>query len=417
LWSLAWRDQRLGSACTDVQAGLLGAARMMLAETRDTQTFARRGYASAVLGSLAARTDLAERWLAEEPKDPDALLLAARVSAVRTAAAYRKRHRKARALLAQTADLAGRSAAAWPADPTPFVVTLALTRFECQLEEPTALPELAALEGPWRLVEQEIWPRDPHNREAGRHLLAFFGSRPGGAAASAEVALSLAERSPAASALRLLPLAAFLEYPRVGKEAVDADLDRFNRLNDSRALIEGIDARLASGDGIDGYTSRGDLLVRRARVENTIAEMDREIAAGPRTLRPSMVRDLVDLHAAWFRHRSGPHELDGVPIADVSLLARGLQLGREFSCAVTVLRYLLPYASRYPWKLDGDPGAVLSEAITECAAESHLPLPTPSGGTGPARPAATDQASYPSADAVDGPDDPTHPNRDDEVRG
>jgi transcriptional regulator with XRE-family HTH domain len=101
---------------------LLGAVRLMPAETREARQFARRGYASAVLGSLAARTNVAEQWLREEPKDPDALLLAARVAA----AAYRKWHTRARKLLTQTLDLAGRCALAWPDDPTPHVVVLSL---------------------------------------------------------------------------------------------------------------------------------------------------------------------------------------------------------------------------------------------------------------------------------------------------
>jgi hypothetical protein len=373
LWSMAWRDHRLDSACTDVQAGLLGATRTVLAETREARQFSRRGYASAVLGKLAAGMDLAEQWLREEPKDPDALLLAARVAAVHAAAAYRRRHRRARALLTQALDLAGRGALAWPDDPTPYVVTLSLARFECQeVESSDRLPELGGLPGPWTLVEQEIWTRDPHNRETGRHLLAYFGSKYEGAA-PARVALSVAARSPLASPLRLLPLAAFLEYPLSGKDAEAADLDQYKRINSLRKMVADLDEQLRTGEGIDGYTSSEDVRERRDRLVRAVEKETLAAETAPRVVRPAMTRDLADLHAAWFMHRSGPDEA-GVTIADVSLLARGLQLGGEYSRAAAVLRFLLPYASAYPWKLDGDPGEVLSDAIAECSAESHLPL-------------------------------------------
>ena len=374
-WSLAWRDHRLDAACTDVQAGLLGAARLVLAETRDAGQHARRGYASAVLGSLAARTDVAEQWLREEPKDPDALLLAARVAAVHAAAAYRKRHARARKLLDQTLDLAGRCALARPEDPTPYVITLSLARFECQQVPPSdALPELGGLPGPWGLVEQEIWPRDPYNRETARHLLTYFGTSRT-AAAPTQVALSLAARSPLASPLRLLPLAAFLEYPLTGEEAEAADLDRYERINGLRKLVAGLDERLKTGGGIDGYTADFDLQERRKRLMRSIEAMTQEAEAAPRVPRRAMVGELTDLHALWFVHRSGPEEY--VPIADVSLLARGLQLGGEYSRAGGVLRHLLPLATAYPWKLDGDPATVLAAAIAECSAESHLPVTSP----------------------------------------
>ncbi|MBR7827813.1 hypothetical protein KDK95_15950 [Actinospica sp. MGRD01-02] len=397
LWSLAWRDHRLDSACTDVQAGLLGAARLVLGETRGAWAFARRGYASAVLGSMAARTDLAEQWLKEEPKDPDALLLGARVAAVHAAAAYRKRHRRARDLLTQALDLAGRSALAWPDDPTPYVVTLGLARFECQDSEPSdALPELGGLPGPWRLVEQEIWPRDPFNRETGRHLLAYFGSKFEGAA-PARVALSVAARSPAASPLRLLPLAALLEYPLEGKDAEAADLDQFQRINSLRKMVADLDEQLRTGAGIDGYTSRDDLQERRDRLVRALEKETLAAEAAPRVVRAAMTRDLVDLHAAWFTYRSGP-EQEGATIADVSLLARGLQLGGEYSRAGAVLRYLLPYASAYPWKLDGDPGEVLRDAIAECSAESHLPVDLRAPAVRPTSPRAGPETAPPEPD-------------------
>ena len=374
LWSLAWRDHRLQTACTDVQAGLLGAARLVLAETRDTREFARRGYASAVLGSLAARSDVAEQWLRDEPKDPDALLLAARVVAVRTAAAYRKRHARARKLLTQALDLAGRCALAWPDDPTPYVVVLSLARFECQqVPVSDALPELEGIEGPWGLVEKEIWPRDPYSRETGRHLLAFFGARDE-AAVTTQVALSVAARSPLPSALRLLPLAAFLEFPVTIEAAEAADIDRYERINGLRELVAEVDERLKTGAGADGYTAGNDLLERRERLTRTIEDMTREGDAAARRLRPAMVRELTDLHALWFNHRPGPQEY--VPIADVSLLARGLQLGGEHSRAAVALRHMLPHATAYPWKLAGDPETVLAAAIAECSAKSYLPLPT-----------------------------------------
>src|SRR5579872_6213465 len=48
-----------------------------------TGDFARRGYASAVLGSACANLNAAELWTTEEPESPDAWLLWARVAAIR----------------------------------------------------------------------------------------------------------------------------------------------------------------------------------------------------------------------------------------------------------------------------------------------------------------------------------------------
>lgn len=375
-WTLAWRDQRLAAACTDVHAGVLGAVRLVLAESRERRQFVRRGFASAVLGSLAASSRLAEQWVREAPRDPDALLLATRVAAQHAAEAYRKGFPQARGLLRRTADLAGRCSAAWQEDPTPFVVVLSLTKFECQATAPSeAFPELVGIQGPWRLAEQEIWTRDPHNREAGRHLLGYFAEQHLGASVAFNVAMSLACRSPNSSVLRLLPLAAVLEHPLRGEEADSADIDRYNRLNRARGLLAAIQKDLGQGTGTDAYTFRFDLEERVLRLRRTIEQLTAETEAKPGALRPAMVRDLVDLYSAWFNDR---HGLDyaAVTINDVSLLARGLQLGGEFSRASMVLRQLLPYASTYPWKLAGNPAEVLRAAIAECAGASHLPIAT-----------------------------------------
>ncbi|NEA48771.1 hypothetical protein G3I35_21515, partial [Streptomyces sp. SID10815] len=77
VWHPAADDRMLASVCVDVRAGRWARARTVLAESRGDH--ALRAHRSLVLASEAADSDLAERWLAEEPA-PEAALLWARVA-------------------------------------------------------------------------------------------------------------------------------------------------------------------------------------------------------------------------------------------------------------------------------------------------------------------------------------------------
>ena len=379
----AGRDERLSAACTDVRSGILGAVREVLAETRYARNFARRGYASALLGALAADTNLAELWVVDAPSDPDALLLAARVSTVRAVRAVRENPRRARRPVEEAMKSIHAAGIAWPDDPTPSVVMLALLKHHHgEAVGESTLPELAGLRGPWQLVERDIWPRDPFNRETGRHLLEYFAPRHGGSNEQmARVAEALAQWSPEHSPLRLLPLAAFIEAEPDPELEAARKADRFNRVDEINKLISKTaqEYQKASAARDKARVDQdGRLAPDPVDVGERIAKLQREAAlehgalAGDSRKFPYFLgQDIDELFAAWFLADGGldPQGPTGyLPLADLSLLALGLKLAGKTGYAATVFRRLRPFATRYPWSLYGDPAAVLDETLAELRA-------------------------------------------------
>ena len=86
-------------------------------------------------------------------------------------------------------------------------------------------------------------------------------------------------------------------------------------------------------------------------------------------LRERMGRAAEETYVAWFAARTDGRPVipAGVPITDLSLLAWGLYASGQRDRAGLVLRYLRPYASRYPWSRFGDPAAVLEQVAQECS--------------------------------------------------
>src|SRR5579871_484041 len=215
IWTLTWGDEQLGTACTDLSAGIVGAARRVLAESREQEDFTRRGYASALLGSIAADSNVAELWVKDEPRSPDAYLLLARALAhrvLRTAGPGPYQSKVLRTVL-KAEHASHRAAELWTEDPTPWLVLLSLERLRLR---PPILPSshsgMGALPGPWDLVEREIWARDRFNREAGHRLLMYFSPRAGGSNAEMDQFVTwIAGHAPQDSPLQLLPLIAELE--------------------------------------------------------------------------------------------------------------------------------------------------------------------------------------------------------------
>lgn len=387
IWDPAGRDERLAAACTDVRGGIVGAAREVLAETRADKDFARRGYASALLGALAADGNLPQLWLRDAPRDPDALLLAARVAAARAAKALRAGDRRATRLVREAAGVTEAAAHGSPQDPTPWVVMLGLLKHRpAEAGTRMTIHASTGLVGPWDLVEDSIWSRDPNNRETGRHLLDYFGPRLGGSNASmAAIAAYLAHRSPRNSPLRLLTLAAHIESVADPDADAAEAAERFNRIEAIRSLIAGLEAELqaiASGTwrSEDGRLppDPGDLRERRAKLVHEAAHEEADLAAESPALPAVLGHEVADLYASWFLtpEASSPlHAAGYVPVADLSLLAHGLHLAGENGYAQVVLRHLYPHASPYPWKLYGDPQQVLSETLRTLA---RAPIRRPS---------------------------------------
>ncbi|ANH90562.1 MULTISPECIES: hypothetical protein [unclassified Streptomyces] len=300
VWHPAADDRVLASVCVDIRAGRWASARTALAETR--ADFGLRAHRSLVLASEAADSDLAERWLAEEP-GPESALVWARVAVHRALRAADARDERAAALERIALSACDRASAVDPADPTPYAAKLAMARLH-RLRDPAPQGLLTAPPGPWRLFAH-ILSLDPWHREAHHRFLAFFFTRHGGSVNAAwDVAAFLSQRAPADSALRLLPLV---------------------------ALVESYDP--------------SQLLADRVWEQ------------------PQWRSAALAIYRNWLPAVAGYRF---TPVLDLAYLAHALVLaGCEFE-ARAVLTAMGPYASRMPWCVFGDPVEQLSRARRAC---------------------------------------------------
>ncbi len=305
MWNPAGADRDLAQASLDLRAGRFHEARAVIAATR--ADFELRANRSLVLGSVAADLDVVERWIAEEPSNPDALLVYARTAVARALRAADAGDERAGDLtaLAQRACLV--SADADPKDPTPWAGLLALARLGCaRLPGPDGVSAL----GPWDLLG-EACARQPMHREAHHRMLACFYVRHGGEqGAMWEVARWIAVNSPADCSLQLLPLSAYIEH--------------YRELRDDPA--------------------QGQAVARQWSDQHAL---------------------FTALHVfeGWFRT---VQREPLVPVADLSVLAHALYMGDRFWEAGTVFRAMGRYASTHPWSLFGDPAVELIRARRRC---------------------------------------------------
>lgn len=306
VWDPAGADHTLAQARTELRAGRRGLARDALGQCREDA--AVRSQRSLLLGSVVADSDLAETWVTEDPQDPDARLLYARVAMVRAQRAARAgdpRESALGALAWQAALIATRYA---PADPTPWATLLAVARHRPQTPDepephPRAAPPGLQVEGPWDLLA-ETQARRPWHREAFLRLLAYFLPHHGvGADTLWQVVSWAADASPVDSDPQLLPLAARAEL-----------------------------ARAPTGAG--GHQAATEIEEYAAYVAATV-------------------------YADWF---PGISQLRYPPVADLSLLAHALDRGGLHTEAGEVLAAMRPYATAFPWSLDGDPTKALRAA-------------------------------------------------------
>jgi hypothetical protein len=300
VWHPAADDRQLARACIDVKAGRYLSAHDVLKETRGD--FELRAHRSLVLASEAADSDLAERWVAEEPSAESALLWA-RVAMLRALRMADAHDRRAGALMAIAQAAIERAAQMLPEDPTPWVAQLALARLR-RPRDPAPQGLLTSPPGPWYLFGR-ILRLDPWHREAHHRLLAFFFTRHGGSASARwDVASFLAHRAPVSSPLRLLPLV---------------------------ALVEEYDPSA--------------LLADRAWLQH------------------QWVATAVSCYTNWFPQVA---DYRFTPVLDLSYLAHALFMGeREFE-AREVLTAMGPYASRMPWSVFGAPEEQLTRARRSC---------------------------------------------------
>ncbi|MFF8787923.1 hypothetical protein [Streptomyces sp. NPDC015125] len=300
VWSPAANDRALARACMDVRTGRYLSAHEVLREARED--FEVRAHRSLVLASVAADSDLAERWLAEEP-GPEAALLWARVAMLRALrmADAGDRRQGALARIAQSA--CERAAKLFPEDPTPWVAQLALTRLD-RPQDPAPQGLLTAPTGPWYLFAH-ILRLDSWHREAHHRFLSFFFTRYGGSSsASWDVAAFLSQRAPAASPLRLLPLVALVEDYNPSELLADHTWEQ-----------------------------------------------------------PQWISAAMGIHRNWLPQVAGYRF---TPVLDLAYLAHALFMAKREFEAREVFTAMGPYASRMPWSAFGDPEEQLTRARRSC---------------------------------------------------
>ncbi|MFB8266423.1 hypothetical protein ACFC96_07395 [Streptomyces sp. NPDC055955] len=300
VWHPAADDRELARACTDLRAGRYFGAHSVLRETHGD--FGLRAHRSLVLASVAAESDLAERWLEEEP-GPDAALLWARVAVFRTLRAAQSYDRRIGALGRIALAACDRASDLAPKDPTPWAARLSLARLQRPRDRaPQGL--LTEPRGPWAQFEH-VTRLDPWHREAHHQFLAFFFTRHGGSANAAwDVAAYLSQRAPASSPLRLLPLV---------------------------TLVEG--------------HNPAHLLA-----EHTWDQ-------------PQWKATALGAYRNWLPQVPGYRF---TPVLDLAYLAHALHMAQCAFEARAVFTAMGPYASRMPWSVFGDPEEQLSRARRAC---------------------------------------------------
>jgi hypothetical protein len=299
-WHPAADDRRLAQACTDVRAGRYFSAHEVLKEARwDAELRAHR---SLVLASEAADSDLAERWLAEEPS-AESTLIWARVSVLRAVKMAGAPDRRLDALVRMAQTACERAAEAFPEDPTPWVAQLALAHL-LRLRDPAPPGMLTSPPGPWALFTH-ILRFDWLHREAHHRLLAYYFARNGGSkTARWDVASFLSQRAPVSSSLRLLPFV---------------------------VLIEDYDSNLLLAD----HTWE----------------------------QPAWRSAAMSAYHNWFPTVAGARF---TPVLDLSYLAHALYMAKREFEAREVFTAMGPYASRMPWSVFGEPEQQLTKIRRSC---------------------------------------------------
>jgi hypothetical protein len=342
-WDPAGPDRVLAVARGDVAALRVGAAREALADTRTRGNFDARAFRSLVLAAAAAPSDVVDSWAKEEPENPDALLLYARVAAHRALTARTERDRGLLEAIATKA--CGAAHRAWPVDPTPFVVELTLLRLRTVRGGAPARPPGTAADPAWTLW-REVESRHPGNREAGQRLLALCYPRHGGSGELAsDTAAYLASVGPPYGINQVLPLLADLEQDH-GSGPAEPDPQRVAKIHQLLGTL----------------TVQGPMEPQAEQRRRTLLEMlDLELR-GEQAIDPVA----EELGRVWF----GPAAHDGPPasatVSDLSVLAEALHRGGRHGPAWRVLQHIHPYASPFPWSRHGPAEKALRRVYRDC---------------------------------------------------
>jgi len=306
VWDPAGGDGRLATTTQELRTGRYALAGELLADRSDGEDV--RDYRYLILAQIAASNGVDTAWLAEEPDSPEAALLRVRANVIRALQAHRLQHPKAAGLVELARAQCLQAAERFPTDPLPWVALLHLAP---AAPENVSGPRELRVDGPWRTMNQ-LWRRDPWNREAHHRLLAAVGPKSGGSAAAvSSVALWIASQAPAGSALSVLQLVAFIETFR----------QQLERENPNKILL----------------TYRN--------WSTSYAQLETERC-----------------YTQWFAPTGGR----GALLPDLHLLAHALWAGSQWQPGSKVFDAIGPYALTTPWALHGNPEQVLVAARERC---------------------------------------------------
>ncbi|WP_149829067.1 hypothetical protein [Streptomyces tailanensis] len=304
----AGHDDDLRVALVELQAGRWKPARDLLRKT--STHWALRTSRTQLMAVAAARSDVVDVWLAEEPGSYDAQLMGVRVAVERALRGHRQQHPRTLEFEARARRAVLLAARRAPHDPVPWVCLVALAQIDTRQlrQEHRVRPEEPMLpSGPWGLL-YEVNRRDPYNREAYHRVLQFMlaleGPRGASLAAVFDFARSVASQRPVGSPLLLLPAYAQIEQRR---------------------------------------QSRADPLWRRQWAQESTLDYT-----------------LIAFHD-WFRKAPAVQ----LSVADLNLLAYALWAGHQYLEAAEVFEAMGPYAAREPWASvhDGAAGPDPGEAL------------------------------------------------------
>ncbi|OIV36953.1 hypothetical protein BIV57_13245 [Mangrovactinospora gilvigrisea] len=274
LFDPAGPDAALRAALAEAAVGHWVLTRDLLAATGTD--WGLRASRTQVLAAAARRTDLVASWLAEEPHNPDAQVMAMRVAAERAVSFHRMQHIDAPRLRAEAEQAAWAIVQRMPSDPLPYICLLTLAQLDPgQPEHQHSGPDQLLPAGPWRLLN-EAHARDPFNREAYIRMFQFWSSRsmPGAAYQFAQWA---AEVALPGTAPLVLPLYGHVASEQHGSRPGVADLSRSHwrgawqvRADTDRALNQwfayGRTRSIADLSHLAYALTRADRLAEAARV-------------------------------------------------------------------------------------------------------------------------------------------------------
>lgn len=309
VWDPAGQDRKLASTTQELRVGRYTLAGELLADRQVPEDV--RDYRYLVLAQIAASNGVDTAWLAEQPDSPEGALLRLRANVIRALKAHRANHPRTDELIGLAKTLCVQTAERFPQDPLPWIALLHLAP-----AAPDNVPGSPGLpiDGPWRTMNQ-LWRRDPWNREAHHRLLAAVGPKGGGSVASVSaVAHWIAGQAPAGSALLVLRLVAFIEAFRQQLER-----DSLNKI-----------------------------LLKYRNWSTAYAE-----------------QEIERCYTQWFAPTGG----NGALLPDLHYLAHALWAGLQWQPATHVFDAIGPYALTTPWSLHGNPEQALVMARQQCMSE------------------------------------------------